>query len=220
MAWIYLAESAVSPWPWNPGSDQLPTVKTTDGLKPVYCPVCTKDHSPTLLFGMTLVPCPKMSSDPSQSISFTADSLVSLTQARLEPETNRTLSLGTFSDLLKKSTLSLSLQKTHNVRQSKLSQATVKSLGTKQTYWAQRLPPWALHLLGEDIGPLPRPTATANQLCPSMSKWGSCRRLQKLAVGLQLKPEMFEWLMGYPIGWTVLGDAATRWYRPKRGKRS
>jgi hypothetical protein len=36
MAWIYLAESEELPWPWNPGSDQLPTVKTT-GTPNVFC---------------------------------------------------------------------------------------------------------------------------------------------------------------------------------------
>ena len=39
-------------------------------------------------------------------------------------------------------------------------------------------------------------------------------------VGGQLNPTWVEWLMGYRSGWTVLEDWATRWFRPKRGKRS
>lgn len=38
--------------------------------------------------------------------------------------------------------------------------------------------------------------------------------------GGQLNPNWVEWLMGYPLGWTVLEDWATQWYRPKRAKPS
>jgi hypothetical protein len=40
MAWIYLAESEDSVWPCHPGSDQSPTVRTTDMLKLFYCHGC------------------------------------------------------------------------------------------------------------------------------------------------------------------------------------
>lgn len=49
---------------------------------------------------------------------------------------------------------------------------------------------------------LPTPTATANQWAPSMRKHPSCRNLQGL-VGKS--PEVFEWLMGFPPGWTDIG---------------
>jgi hypothetical protein len=38
-------------------------------------------------------------------------------------------------------------------------------------------------------------------------------------VGGPLNPPWVEWLMGYPIGWTVLPDWATQWFRSKRGRR-
>jgi hypothetical protein len=39
-------------------------------------------------------------------------------------------------------------------------------------------------------------------------------------VGGQLNPLWVEWLMGYPLGWTVLGDWAMQWFQRKRKKRS
>lgn len=55
------------------------------------------------------------------------------------------------------------------------------------------------------FGLLATPTATGNQLAPSMAKWPGCRNLQRLAdaTGLTLL-ELYEWLMGWPIGWTDL----------------
>ncbi len=38
--------------------------------------------------------------------------------------------------------------------------------------------------------------------------------------GGTLNPTWVEWLMGYPLGWTVLEDWAMQWYRPKRAKPS
>ena len=36
----------------------------------------------------------------------------------------------------------------------------------------------------------------------------------------QLNPDFARWLMGYPLGWTVLEDWAMQWFRSKRGRRS
>ena len=50
----------------------------------------------------------------------------------------------------------------------------------------------------------PTPTATGNQLCPSMiKKRGSFQNLSQEQSG-KLNPEWLEWLMGGPIGWTEL----------------
>lgn len=38
-------------------------------------------------------------------------------------------------------------------------------------------------------------------------------------VGGQLSPVWSEWFMGYPIGWTELGDSEMQWYQSQRGKR-
>jgi len=73
---------------------------------------------------------------------------------------------------------------------------------------ACRLPPWAHRILGPDCGSLATPTAKANQLAPYMMKWPGCRRLRAL-FGPKLEPRIYEWLMGFPIGWTDLGHSAT-----------
>jgi hypothetical protein len=54
---------------------------------------------------------------------------------------------------------------------------------------------------------LATPTRKHNQLAPSMRKWPGCRRLQHLAgTGGNPSPELYEWLMGFPPGWTRLDD--------------
>jgi hypothetical protein len=73
MAWIYLAESAASPSLSHHGSDQSPTVKTSDTLKEFYCPAWLRAIFQTRLFGTTFEHLAvKFSGVP--SISFTADS--------------------------------------------------------------------------------------------------------------------------------------------------
>ena len=65
-------------------------------------------------------------------------------------------------------------------------------------------PAWALLTLGSDIGLLATPTAVANQTAPEMiRKWVGCRRLAKAIRG-RLIPAHYEWMMGWPIGWTAL----------------
>lgn len=53
MAWIYLAESVDSHSPWRPGSDQLPTVRTTDMHRPSSCPEWPDENCQSPQFGMT-----------------------------------------------------------------------------------------------------------------------------------------------------------------------
>lgn len=54
MAWIYLAESEASVWPFNHGLEQSPIVKTTDMHKPFSCPECKDENSKCPPSGMTL----------------------------------------------------------------------------------------------------------------------------------------------------------------------
>jgi len=70
---------------------------------------------------------------------------------------------------------------------------------------------------------LATPTATANQLCPTMMKWPGCRawRATKAAGvdGGKLSPMWVAWLMGWPIGWTdfepLETDKYQRWLRSR-----
>lgn len=75
--------------------------------------------------------------------------------------------------------------------------------GTMQRGIAYRQPPLVPPTRGTVYGSLPTPTATANQLSPSMMKHSSCRRLREL-VGPngRLTPRLWEWMMGFPEGWT------------------
>lgn len=53
---------------------------------------------------------------------------------------------------------------------------------------------------------LATPTRKANQLAPSMQKWPGCKRLQDWAgTGGSPSPALYEWMMGFPDGWTALG---------------
>lgn len=53
MAWIYLAGSEGSPWPWRPGSDQSPTVRKTDTVNLPCFLKCTEGTCQLLQSGMT-----------------------------------------------------------------------------------------------------------------------------------------------------------------------
>lgn len=57
---------------------------------------------------------------------------------------------------------------------------------------------------------LPTPTAKANHCAPSMRKWPGYARLQDSG---GISPTRWEWMMGYPRGWTVLQRLATPSYR-------
>jgi hypothetical protein len=76
---------------------------------------------------------------------------------------------------------------------------------------APLLPPPRLvrRILGGDAGYVATPTATANHAAPSMQKWPGCRRLVALSGG-SITPELWEWLMGLPVGWTDLQPLETR----------
>jgi hypothetical protein len=60
-------------------------------------------------------------------------------------------------------------------------------------------------------GRLATPTATANQLSPSMAKWPSCAAWQAMHPPGPLLPSFVEWMMGFPDGWTDLPRGTERW---------
>ena len=61
---------------------------------------------------------------------------------------------------------------------------------------------WVLTTFGSATGFLHTPTVTANFSAPSMQKWASCRLFS--AVFGRPSPGAFEYLMGWPDGWTGL----------------
>lgn len=77
-----------------------------------------------------------------------------------------------------------------------------------------QLPGWVLLSLGPDTGPLPAPTAKANQWAASMRKWATCRRLQHV-FPFGAHPRIWEWMMAWPLGWTALRRPETAKCRSK-----
>nr|AKH46945.1 DNA methyltransferase [uncultured marine virus] len=89
--------------------------------------------------------------------------------------------------------------------------------------WSVILPRWGMsangkfiqlpysepHIAAPDYGWLPTPTTKANQTAPSMQKHPSCRNLTGLIGHGPIHPEIWEWAMGLPIGWTELEPAET-----------
>lgn len=59
-------------------------------------------------------------------------------------------------------------------------------------------------IAAEGLSLWPTPTRTANQNAPSMRKWPTCRAVQDEAGGIS--PRLWEWQMGFPDGWTDVGN--------------
>ena len=74
---------------------------------------------------------------------------------------------------------------------------------------------WVLTTFGKDFGYLHTPTTMANFLAKSMQKHAVCRAW-KTAFG-KITPNHYEWLMGWPLGWTDLEplemDKFQQWLR-------
>jgi hypothetical protein len=68
----------------------------------------------------------------------------------------------------------------------------------------------------------PTPTASSygSQIGGKEGRVGKKRKSISGLLGGPENPEFREWLMGYPLEWTVLEDWAMQWFRSKRGKRS
>lgn len=82
---------------------------------------------------------------------------------------------------------------------------------------AYRLPHLVPRTSATGRGYLATPTATANQLCPSMMKHPGCRKMASLEFGKQkIHPWEWEWLMGFPIEWTALEPLATHRFQSWR----
>ena len=66
---------------------------------------------------------------------------------------------------------------------------------------------WVQTMFGKDIGYLHTPTTMANFCAPSMQKHPGCRNWVK--VFGKITPNHYEWMMGWPLGWTDLKPLAT-----------
>ena len=99
--------------------------------------------------------------------------------------------------------------KTSKKRQSPTRLGTSKALATQRITAVYRQ-----MMQGQTIkeivgGSLHTPTTKANFVAPSMQKWPSCRRFVEAFGGRAITPEQFEFLMGFPVGWTALEPSET-----------
>lgn len=108
------------------------------------------------------------------------------------------------------SLLDTSSPRTCPSRQSRKPQQTSMLLVTSSALGGSPPRSWAQTTFGKDIGCVHTPTTKANYTCKSMQKWRNCRAFTR--VFGRPTPEIQEYLMGWPIGWTALKPLETASY--------
>lgn len=103
------------------------------------------------------------------------------------------------------------LPKTSQKPQLKWQPAIYWQTDTTQNILSSVLPTWVRIIFGIGFGYLHTPTCTANFAAPSMQKHKSCRNF--VTVFGKPSPTNFEFLMGWPIGWTDLKPLAMDKYQ-------
>jgi hypothetical protein len=94
-----------------------------------------------------------------------------------------------------------SSRKTSDTPRSDLPRTTCLHTVIVVPICAYKQPIWVPPTNEGDCGLLPTPTRTCNHTARSMQKHASCRRLVRLCGG-RLTPALWEFLMGWPEGWT------------------
>lgn len=103
--------------------------------------------------------------------------------------------------------LTLSLQKMYPKKPFYERKRIYWRTDTTQSLEKSRVLTWVRIIFGKDFGYLHTPTCTANFAAPSMQKHKSCRNF--VQVFGRPSPTNFEWMMGWPIGWTDLRPLVT-----------
>jgi len=130
---------------------------------------------------------------------------------RLEGETPRIICGRRCSALSATYAHNSCLPKTSAKTRSVKHKPTLPVLDTRRSVAWSRRATWAQTILGKDGGWLPTPTTKANWAAASMQKWPSSRRATK--VFGHPTPEVHEYLMGWPPGWTDLKPLGTGKYQ-------
>ena len=139
-----------------------------------------------------------------RSTSSPEDSRVSHSRAPREGAAWLEIDGRTCSELSEKFSADSSSPRTSNENPSSKRQRILKLSGMTFAVREFRPPPWLPHIGGSGSGWLPTPTATANPDCPSMQKWPGHRLLRRIFGERSLTPQLWEWMMGWPIGWSDL----------------
>ena len=167
--------------------------------------VSSQSIGPTLFATKTFVNCPR-----SKPISSAAGSLASPSAPLLEGGESQPIfgqkcsgsSVATDQDMLSR--------KTYRKRQSPKRLETSPDLITQRTTAVYRGLIAGLTIREIVGGLLHTPTRKANFVAPSMQKWPSCRRYVLAFGGQRITRAQFEFLNGFPIGWTDLEPSETR----------
>lgn len=239
MAWIYLAESEVTPSLCANGLQPSLSAKQTGTLKLSYFHAWPKGHCPELLYGMMSEPClPPLWMF--QLTSLLPDSLARISRLRVAVVAWKESEAAWFSRYFVLSKES---------RRPSCSWKTSRPLGRAEVNeWGKNWPRSGMIAGGivyplmtwerrtkESDGSCLLPTVTASSYGTGVG--GQAGRVGKVRPSLntmatknlwptpqpapgQLNPAWVEWLMNFPLGWTELNDLGMRWYQRKQEKRS
>jgi len=140
----------------------------------------------------------------SKPISSAEDSLVSPSAPLLEAGASQPIFGQKCSGLSDATDQDSSSQKMYRKRQSPRRLETSPDLITQRTTAVYRGLIAGLTIKEIVGGLLHTPTRKANFIAPSMQKWPSCRRYVLAFGGQRITRAQFEYLNGFPVGWTDL----------------
>jgi hypothetical protein len=235
MAFLYLAESEDSISPWRAGSDQSPTVRTTDTLRLFCFHECRMGACHELLSGTTCSRYHRKLLSPSTSTSSTAASPARISALQ---ELERAW-MDSGRDYSSKSSGWLA-GFDRNSFSWKTSQLSLFG-GSTEFFWRSlrwgsivggllfQPAKWEPATCERDGGWVPTPTARDFK-SPGVSRQRKANIEQRRGIplslwfketfGRNLHPNFVEWMMGYPPKHTACADWAMQWFRKRRGKRS
>ncbi len=197
-------------------SDGAPSVlsNTTHTLAAFYWPDKTTEHSRLSRFGMTCAPLTE--GHGAELLTwFQADFLASPSAPRLEAEELPKTGGPTCSASSLRSSPVACLPRTSSASPLSGQLQLFDGLDTQPPSGRIAPPSWVARIAGRDGGWLPTPTAKANHDSPSMRKWPAYALYQDWLRG-KTTPGIWEWMMGWPIGWTDLRPLGTGSFRQWR----
>jgi hypothetical protein len=228
MAWIFLAASEGSPWRWHPGSDQSPTVRTTDTLRRFYCHECETGACQSPPSGTTCGRCAEpifprwtlsAAVSPARTSALQAlelawraseaglylNSSASLASADHASSSWRTFQLSLFGG---STAFSWSSMRWGLMRDGRL-------------YQPQK---WEPRTCESESGFWPTPKARdwkeGGHASEMKRNDPGVPSIYRETYGERMPATWPEWMMGYDRGHTALEDWATQWFRSLRASRS
>lgn len=228
-------ESEGSTWHSDRMSGPSPTVRLINTAKVFCCPECQKVLLTEPQYGTTLHPCKEVNVDPSKSSSAGSHNYARTFQLpdaeRAWEESEADYFLRSQGSLAKYDPDSCSW-KTYQrslIEDWEPLQKNLPDCGMTVDGEFYPLIPWEPTTYDEDGGCWPTPTA---------SDWKGRGKVETLIKNrenkeTQMRPQylycttfgvfptirLWEWMQGYPFGWSELSLWATAWFRPVRGKR-